>query len=282
VTKRVASTVLAAVVALAPLMFLNRIEPWQLMCMQALGLFIGAKIAMAATVVFPTIGRACAFMLATLSMDPQPFIDLRRCTPPKVSEALLPALQFIAGALALCWLVPLVATDHPRAAGWTAMAAAVLILHHAFSDFSMLVLRFAGIAVKPIMRAPLLSPSLREFWGSRWNVAFRSLAHRLIFMPAAARFGTRAAAWVVFIVSGLVHELVITVPAGGGYGGPTVFFLIQAAALMLERRLSALRRPLVNRLWVLLIVIGPVWLLFPPVFIDRVIVPLFITLGAMS
>jgi hypothetical protein len=44
----------------------------------------------------------------------------------------------------------------------------------------------------------------------------------------------RAASLAVFLISGLLHELVITLPAGGGYGGLTWYFLIQGLLTQVE------------------------------------------------
>ena len=84
------------------------------------------------------------------------------------------------------------------------------------------------------MNWPLASVSLGEFWGARWNTAFRDLTYRFLFRPLARRLGPRGAL-SGFLISGLVHDLVISIPAGGDYGGPTVFFLVQAVGIVTER-----------------------------------------------
>jgi len=81
----------------------------------------------------------------------------------------------------------------------------------------------------------------------------------------------------VFGVSGLLHELVISVPAGGGYGGPTAYFLLQATGIALQRSAAVRRRGwnAGRRGWLFtaLFVLGPLPLLFHPPFLRNVIAP---------
>ena len=85
------------------------------------------------------------------------------------------------------------------------------------------------------MAKPILSKTLSEFWGKRWNLGFRQLAHDLIFRPLHKRIGVGAASLLVFVVSGLIHDLVISLPARGGYGLPTGYFVLQGVGVSLER-----------------------------------------------
>ena len=96
--------------------------------------------------------------------------------------------------------------------------------------------------------------------------------------------GRSVAVLGVFTVSGLIHDLVITVPARGGYGLPTAYFVLQGVALLFERsgagRRLKLGRGLRGRLFALAIVAGPAFWLFPPVFVQRVILPMLHAIGA--
>ncbi len=153
----------------------------------------------------------------------------------------------------------------PLAAGWVGMIGLVLMLH-----FGVMALAW------PIMRAPLRARSVAEFWGERWNCAFPQMARPLIFEPVSKRYGTGWATMVVFLASGLLHELVISLPAGGGYGLPTGYFALQGAAVLVERKWRTDRRWFV---W--LMVAGPVFWLFHPLFVERVMISFMEAMGAL-
>ena len=119
--------------------------------------------------------------------------------------------------------------------GWVGMVGLAFMLH--FGSFHLLscAWRAGGVDARPLMNHPLASVRVSEFWGDRWNRAFRDITHRFLFRPLVAKMGPRRSLAVGFVFSGLVHDLLISVPAGRGYGGPTLFFVIQALAVLGER-----------------------------------------------
>jgi D-alanyl-lipoteichoic acid acyltransferase DltB (MBOAT superfamily) len=158
-----------------------------------------------------------------------------------------------------------------------AMAGLIFVLH--FGVFKLLSAswRAKRVDAPPLMDFPLAARSLGEFWGRRWNTGFSVPARRLLFEPMRRKAGPALALLLVFLVSGIVHELAISVPARGGYGLPTLYFLFQAAAILLER--SALGKRLRvgegirGRVFALVCAAAPAFWLFHPPFVERVILP---------
>ena len=188
--------------------------------------------------------------------------------------------------VALIWAgVRLTLPVHPLLAGWVGMTGMMFVLH--FGTFHLLSLAWRTVRVdaRPVMRNPLRSTSLAEFWGRRWNTAFHELATRFTFRPLLPVAGPVGATLLAFLASGLVHELVISVPARGGYGLPTGYFLLQGLGLLAERargaRRSGLARGASGRLFALVVAAGPAFWLFPPVFVRTVILPMLAAIGAL-
>jgi alginate O-acetyltransferase complex protein AlgI len=173
--------------------------------------------------------------------------------------------------------------DAPLLAGWLGMVGCVLALHFGLFHVLSCLWRSAGLGAVPLMDWPIAARSVSEFWGRRWNRAFRDLAHRLAFRPLEPLVGAWGALAAGFLASGLIHELVISVPAEGGYGGPTGYFLLQAAGIAAERsrigRRLGLRQGLAGRLFAAAVVVGPLGLLFHRPFVLNVFVPFLQALG---
>jgi len=203
---------------------------------------------------------------------------------PPAKEFFAAALKLVAGGV-LFWIVARrISPDRTILAGWVGMVGLILLLH--FGSFHLLscAWRSIGIDARPLMNRPLASVSVGEFWGRRWNTAFRDLTHRFLFRPLNSRLGPQWAILAGFVFSGVVHDLVISVPAGGGYGWPTFFFGTQAVAIFVERsragRAIGLGRGWRGWLFAMLVLALPAYGLFHPPFVRNIMVPFMRAFGA--
>ncbi len=142
--------------------------------------------------------------------------------------------------------------------GWWMLAGLLAFVHLGYSDVLSSLMRLLGFPVARLFDQPLASQSLREFWSRRWNRPFADL-NRLLFLPSL-----RGGLWTGFAVSGLLHEAALSHPAQGGWGGPMVYFGLQAIGLQLPQR------RLTTWAWLLL----PLPLLFPAPFHQQFLEPL--------
>jgi hypothetical protein len=97
------------------------------------------------------------------------------------------------------------------------------------------------------------------------------------FAPWSRGQAALGATLAVFLFSGLVHDLVISLPVGAGYGGPTLYFVLQGIAVLVERSKLGKRAGLgegwPGRLFAAAVVLLPIALLFHPPFVLNAIVP---------
>jgi predicted DCC family thiol-disulfide oxidoreductase YuxK len=278
-------------IALPAAVFIARdaVPPWLFMWLLASALYAGCKWLMWRRAV-----RSCgnvsglasaAYLFAWVGMDAKAFLGKRIHSLPGVREGLIAVTRMLLGATAVLFAARLASGAHPLMVGWLGMLGIVLCLH--FGMFSLLDFAWqrAGFNAQPLMRAPLFATSLADFWGRRWNTAFHFLAHDLAFRPLLRRWGIGGATMAVFLISGLVHELVISVPARGGYGLPTMYFAIQGIGVLAERRPLAKRfglgRGVRGWLFTMACTAGPVFWLFHPAFISNVILPMLRAIGAI-
>jgi len=84
-----------------------------------------------------------------------------------------------------CWLIvaPRLVVTHQLLASWVALLGLLFTFH--FGGFHVLTLlwRRAGRDLRPLMQSPIAASSLSDFWGRRWNRAFRDFAHESVFKP---------------------------------------------------------------------------------------------------
>jgi hypothetical protein len=210
-----------------------------------------------------------AFLVGWPGLDAPAFLSAapipakKRPTP---AEWLFAAAKTIVGIGLL--MLSTVLREWVMVRGWVGMVGLIFVLH--FGTFHLLSCfwRSVGRDAKPLMIWPVLSRSLSEFWGRRWNTAFRDLTHRFLFAPLSSRVGPKWAVAVGFVFSGVVHDVVISIPAGGGYGWPTLYFLIQGGGLLLERKIGP------NRLLTAVVLLAPAFGLFHPPFVLNIVVPM--------
>jgi len=258
----------------------DRMPPWVFMWTLAFSIYMGLKWASwwrVRAAVPHTAARSIAYLLAWPGMDADAFLSSDARIQRPATREWLAALSKTAFGAALFWGLARVIPGPPLLRGWVGMIGLILVLH--FGSFHVVALMWQrlGVDARPIMSAPLRSTSLSEFWGRRWNLGFRQLSYDFIFRPLQRTQGAWAATMLVFLASGVVHDLVISVPARGGYGLPTLYFLAQGAGVALERSRAGRRLGLASgkRGWLLMIafVAGPVFWLFHPLFVLRVVIP---------
>ncbi|HEX4148943.1 MAG TPA: MBOAT family protein [Pirellulales bacterium] len=283
------------IAAAAPLMglppvaylLLREAPPWQLMWALAFSIYAGSKwftFAYCPAARDATALRALGYLLLWPGMDAAAFFDSRADIPrPGAGEWLLAAVKLSAGMLLVFVAVPRLVGEHRLAAGWIGMVGLLLTLHFGLFHLFSLGWRLGGVNAQPIMQAPLRASSLSNFWGQRWNLAFRDLSYAFIFRPLVGHLGLAVTTLAVFAVSGLIHELVISVPVRAGWGGPTFYFLLQGFGLLAERsRLGKrleLRAGITGRLFAGVFLLAPIGWLFHEPFVCRAILPTLAALG---
>lgn len=263
------------------------LPPWALMWTIAVLMYASLKAlswSQRRTTAVPLWGHA-AYLFAWPGMDVDGFFDQARTRRPTLAEVLFAFSKTSLGLVLLFAVVPALAGVYPYWLGCLGMIGIVLTLHFGLFHLLSCLWRQLGLNAVPIMNWPILSLGVSEFWGRRWNLAFRDLTHRFLFRPLSAWLGAIGALLGGFFVSGLIHDIVISLPAGGGYGRPTCYFLIQAVAILFERsragRQLGLGRGVRGWLFTFVVILLPVGLLLHTPFVMRVIVPFLQALGSI-
>jgi len=279
---------LGAVGFLAPVLVLplqDQLPAWAFMWLLSVAIFGACKwLTWWESPNRPASRRSIPYLLLWPGMNADEFMDVSARVKRPPLKAWLTAVARTALGAVLIWLLARHAPN-PLAAGWIGMFGLITFLH--FGTFRLVALAWqsVGVDAQPIMREPARATSLAEFWSVRWNVAFHALARRWIFRPAARRLGVVGATVAVFLASGFLHDIVISLPARAGFGLPTAYFFLQSLGVLLERsplgKRLELQRPARGRLLVALFTIAPAFWLFHPPFVERVILPFLNIIGAL-
>lgn len=256
--------------------------PWIVMCMVAAALLAGCKWITwwDAYTVLPdiTLRRSLAYLLLWPGMDSRVFLDPKiRPEKPPIREWVFAFAKMLLG-ISIAWGVArTIPVDKVLLRGWVGMIGGIFVIH--FGIFNLLALAWqkAGVQAQPLMHCPIAAHSLGEFWSICWNRGFNDVVRRHVFAPLQPACGVVIAMLLTFLVSGLIHEAVISVPAHGGYGLPTLYFLLQGIGILFERstvgRKLKLRHGVRGWCFTFILTAGPAYWLFPPVFVERVAVP---------
>lgn len=101
------------------------------------------------------------------------------------------------------------------------------------------VYRCAGLKPPVMHDHPLLSRSLAEFWGRRWNRVVGGWLFSTFYRPLAAGGRRALGTFVTFGASALLHLYFTWAAVGLGWGlWMAAFFLLQAPLLWLEERVG--------------------------------------------
>jgi hypothetical protein len=125
-------------------------------------------------------------------------------------------------------------------AGYCTMPVAWLI-GEALGTSLQILYAAGGWIVPPHHRAPWRARSISEFWTGRWNRWVADWLAQFVYRPL--RRWRVLALLMTFLASGLMHEVFMSVPlmittGHNIIGLPTLYFMIQTAAVMVDRLLA--------------------------------------------
>jgi len=280
----------AAVFILAGLITKPFVKEWQFMWIFAYSIFLSCKWITLVDALnnSPNVSklRSALYMFGWVGMDAKRFLtdDNKLEVQNKLWWETIS--KILIGLFLVYVITEKVYLKNHMLGGWVGLAGLGLIIH--FGSFHLLAIiwNILGINVKSIINSPLYSVSLTDFWSNRWNLAYRDLSRSYILRPLAPKIGVGYATIIVFVLSGLIHELVISFPANGGYGLPTLYFIIQTIGLFIERsrfgKMLGLENSLRGRIFALTVVFAPISLLFHKTFIEKVIIPFLYQINSIG
>ena len=257
-------------------------EPWLYMWALAIGIFYNCK--WLSLVHHPNVHSEVTFrktyLFLWIGMDPTPFTEGSKKDFRRNSKYLLSGVLNILLGVGLIFSTSYLPKDQWLLNGWGACLGIIFVLHFGVFKLNAWFLRNLGFDVQPIMKLPVATQKISEFWGGRWNKAFNQLVYPFVHTPIKKKFSHKKAILLTFLVSGLVHELVISLPAKAVWGLPTLYFIIQAIGMSIERNKAFCKLPRsLKYVFTYLIIAGPAIILFHPPFMKTVILPFIQTLG---
>ena len=218
------------------------------------------------------LARGPAMPLSRRLFHALAFVDSRRIEPRPPAlpgRRLLRALLFAPLAAGGLWLALVVA---PRATGHGGLAlrwSGGLVFAYGLTEVVYVLIwtsyRVRGQLLPALHRDPILSRSVGELWGARWNLTVGSWLREHCFRPLARRGHARAGVALAFAVSALLHTYFALLPLGPAMAlCMLAFFALQGVLVLAESVLHIARWPTAAaRTW-----FAAVMILASPLFIE--------------
>jgi membrane bound O-acyltransferase family protein len=224
-------------------------------------------------------GAWLAFAAGWLGMQPRLFARGRAGPLPGARELLVRGTAWLAlGALLIVAARCAWTTLHSLTLATLLLLPGLsLAVHLGLCNGLASAWRSRGIACDALFRAPLRSQNLSEFWGRRWNLAFSEMTAIAVYRPLSPRLGRAPALLASFALSGLLHEMAISLPVRAGFGLPFLYFALHGVLVLVEGSLERAGRPLAGwtgRAWAILWLVLPLPILFHRPFLAGVVWPL--------
>ena len=145
---------------------------------------------------------------------------------------------------------------------YLSLASFLLIIHVGLVEILRDILKLLKFSPNVMFDRPYMAHSLRDFWSLRWNRAFVEMSKIFFVRPLRNTLPRNVLSLLVFIVSGVLHEIAISFSSGRDFGGPLLYFFIQGLGFVLEKKVK------LGKLLTWAIIVLPFPLLFPPSFVN--------------
>jgi hypothetical protein len=190
-----------------------------------------------------TFGSYARFLLVGM-VNPHPILPVKVVSPK--SEQTWPEIVRIIACVAVIGVTCLVATallnlgmKHYWLLNYLIVVAAFIVIAEAAGQAVLALGRMIGYRGKPIVDKIWLARTPAEFL-RRWNWPAHALFYHYVFVPCGGRNRLISATLMVFLVSGLGHELLAGAGLGRVTGHQTAFFLLSGLGVIASPQIERL------------------------------------------